>query len=78
MYVATPKSSNAKTAIVRYVIELRPTKGASIKKSVVVKSGQVIKPSLTGKAKTTYYVVIVAYQKSGRTVTWKGPKFTIK
>ena len=78
MYVATPKSSNAKTAIVRYVIELRPTKGASVKKSVVVKSGQVIKPSLTGKAKTTYYVVIVAYQKSGRTVTWKGPKFTIK
>ncbi|CAB4607138.1 unannotated protein [freshwater metagenome] len=78
MYVATPTSSNTKTAIVKYVIELRPASGASIKKTVAVKSAQVIKPNLTGKSKTTYTVVIVAYQKSGRAITWKGPKVIIK
>ena len=78
MYISTPASKNTKTAIVKYVIELRPVSGTSIKKTVVVKSAQVIKPNLTGKPKTTYTVVIVAYQKSGRSVTWKGPKVVTK
>ena len=78
MYISTPASRNTKTAIVKYLIELRPVKGTSIKKTVVVKSAQVIRPYLTGKRKTTYTVVIVAYQKSGRAITWKGPKVVTK
>jgi hypothetical protein len=78
MYISTPASKNTKTAIVKYVIELRPVSGTSIKKTVAVKSAQVIKPNLTGKPKTTYTVVIVAYQKSGRSVTWKGPRVVTK
>lgn len=78
VYLATPTSTNTKTAITKYVVELRPTKGMSIKKTITVKSGQIIKPALTGKIKTTYYVVVIAYQKSGKAITWKGPKIVTK
>jgi len=78
LYLATPTSTNSKASITKYVVELRPTKGPSIKKTVVVKPGQITKPSLIGKSKTVYYVVVVAYQKSGKTITWKGPKVLTK
>jgi hypothetical protein len=78
LYLATPTSTNSKASITKYVVELRPLNGSSIKKTVVVKPGQVTKPSLIGKSKTVYYVVVVAYQKSGKTITWKGPKVVTK
>jgi hypothetical protein len=78
LYLATPTSTNSKTSITKYVVELRPLKGSSIKKTVRVRPGQIIKPSLSGKSKTAYYVVIVAYQKSGKSITWKGPKVLTK
>ena len=78
LYLATPTSTNSKASITKYVVELRPTKGPSIKKTIVVKPGQISKPSLIGKSKTVYYVVIVAYQKSGKKITWKGPKVLTK
>jgi hypothetical protein len=78
LLLEVPKSSNAKTQITKYIIVLKPSKGASITKTVTVRAGQVVKPSLSGKAKTTYTISVTAVQKSGKKSVWKGPKVTTK
>lgn len=78
LLLEVPKSASAKSQVTSYIIELKPTKGATIKKTVKVKPGQTVKPSLTGKSKTTYTVTVTAVQKSGKKSVWKGPKVSIK
>jgi hypothetical protein len=78
LLLEVPKGSNAKTQVTKYIIELKPTKGAVIKRTVTVKAGQTVKPTLSGKAKTTYTVYVTAVQKSGKKSVWKGPKVTTK
>jgi hypothetical protein len=78
LLLEVPKSSNAKTQITKYIIVLKPSKGASITKTITVRAGQVVKPSLSGKAKTTYTISVTAIQKSGKKSVWNGPKVTTK
>lgn len=78
LLLEVPKSKNAKSQVTKYVIELKPTKGPVIRKTITVKPGQTVKPSISGKAKTTYTISVTAIQKSGKKSVWKGPKVSTK
>ncbi len=73
-----PKSSNAKTQVTKYIIELKPTKGPVIRKTITVKPGRTITTSIKGKAKTAYTISVTAIQKSGKKSVWKGPRVSTK
>ena len=69
-----PKAKSASSQIVKYTITIKPAKGSSYTKTVNVSPGQTIRPSVKGKAATTYTVTITAQTKSGKKTTWTGPK----
>jgi hypothetical protein len=69
-----PKASKPANQVTKYVIQLESAKGAIITKTISVKAGGTVKPTLTGKKKTTYSMTVTAVTKSGKKTTWKGPK----
>lgn len=78
LLLEVPKSASAKSQVTKYIIELKPTKGSVIRKTITVKPGQTVKPTLSGKSKTSYSISVTAVQKSGKKSVWKGPKVTTK
>lgn len=78
LLLEVPKSASAKSQVTKYIIELKPTKGSIIRKTITVKPGQIVKPTLSGKSKTSYSISVTAVQKSGKKSVWKGPKVTTK
>jgi hypothetical protein len=73
-----PKSKKAKSQVTKYIIELKPTKGPVIRRTMKVKAGQTVRPSIRGKAKTVYVISVTAIQKSGKKSVWKGPRVSTK
>jgi len=69
-----PKAKKKDAQVVRYVIELRTSTGVRV---VKVKPGQRITPALNGKKKGSYVVVVTAVQKSGKKLTWTGPRVKV-
>jgi len=73
-----PKAKKKDAQVVRYVIELRTSTGVRVvSRNVKVKSGQRITPALNGKKKGSYVVVVTAVQKSGKKLTWTGPRVKV-
>jgi hypothetical protein len=69
-----PKASKPANQVTKYVIQLKSAKGVIITKTISVKAGRTVKPTLTGKKKTSYSMTVTAVTKSGKKTTWKGPK----
>jgi hypothetical protein len=69
-----PKASKPANQVTKYVIQLKSAKGAIITKTISVQAGGTVKPTLTGKKKTSYSMTVTAVTKSGKKTTWKGPK----
>jgi hypothetical protein len=69
-----PKASKPANQVTKYVIQLKSAKGAIITKTISVKAGGTVKPTLTGKKKTSYSMTVTAVTKSGKKTTWKGPQ----
>ena len=69
-----PKASKPANQVTKYVIQLKSAKGAIITKTISVKPGGTIKPTLSGKSKTSYSMTVTAVTKSGKKTTWKGPQ----
>jgi hypothetical protein len=69
-----PKASKPANQVTKYVIQLKSAKGAIITKTISVQAGGTVKPTLTGKKKTSYSMTVTAVTKSGKKTTWKGPQ----
>jgi hypothetical protein len=69
-----PKASKPGNQVTKYVIQLKSAKGVIITKTISVKAGATVKPTLTGKKKTSYSMTVTAVTKSGKKTTWKGPQ----
>jgi hypothetical protein len=72
-----PKASKPANQVTKYVIQLKSAKGVIITKTISVRAGGTVKPTLTGKKKTSYSMTVTAVTKSGKKTTWKGPKVKI-
>ena len=73
-----PKAKKKDAQVMRYVIELRTSTGVRVvSRNVKVKPGQRITPALNGKKKGSYVVVVTAVQKSGKKLTWNGPRVKV-
>jgi hypothetical protein len=68
------------TTISSYIVTLKPsTKGApTLTKTIKVTPGKNYTAAITGKAGTTYQIVVTAVTKSGKKLTWSGPKVSTK
>ena len=69
-----PTASKPANQVTKYVIQLKSAKGVIITKTISVRAGGTVKPSLTGKKKTSYSMTVTAVTKSGKKTTWKGPQ----
>ena len=69
-----PKASKSANQVTKYVIQLKSAKGVTITKTISVRAGGTVKPTLTGKKKTSYSMTVTAVTKSGKKTTWKGPQ----
>ena len=69
-----PKASKPANQVTKYVIQLKSAKGVTITKTISVRAGGTVKPTLTGKKKTSYSMTVTAVTKSGKKTTWKGPQ----
>ena len=72
-----PRASKSANQVTKYVIQLKSAKGVIITKTISVKAGGTVKPTLTGKAKNSYSMTVTAVTKSGKKTTWKGPQVKI-
>jgi hypothetical protein len=72
-----PKASKPANQVTKYVIQLKSAKGVIITKTISVSAGGTVKPTLTGKKKTSYSMTVTAVTKSGKKTTWKGPQVKI-
>ena len=72
-----PTASKPANQVTKYVIQLKSAKGVIITKTISVKAGGTVKPTLTGKAKNSYSMTVTAVTKSGKKTTWKGPQVKI-
>ena len=69
-----PTATKPTNQVTKYVITLKSSKGAIITRTISVKAGASLSPTLTGKKKTTYSMTVTAVTKSGKKTTWKGPQ----
>ena len=69
-----PKASKPANQVTKYVIQLKSAKGVIITKTISARAGGTVKPTLTGKKKTSYSMTVTAVTKSGKKTTWKGPQ----
>jgi hypothetical protein len=69
-----PTAKKAANQVTKYVIRLKTSKGVTITRTISVKPGRSVSPTLTGKKKTTYSMTVTAVTKSGKKTTWKGPR----
>jgi len=72
-----PKASKPANQVTKYVIQLKSAKGVIITTTISVRAGGTVKPTLTGKKKTSYSMTVTAVTKSGKKTTWKGPQVKI-
>jgi hypothetical protein len=72
-----PKASKPANQVTKYVIQLKSAKGVIITKTISARAGGTVKPTLTGKKKTSYSMTVTAVTKSGKKTTWKGPQVKI-
>jgi hypothetical protein len=72
-----PRASKSANQVTKYVIQLKSAKGVIITKTISVKAGGTVNPTLTGKAKNFYSMTVTAVTKSGKKTTWKGPQVKI-
>ena len=69
-----PTATKAANQVTKYVITLKTSKGVTITRTISVKPGRSVSPTLTGKKKTTYSMTVTAITKSGKKTSWKGPQ----
>jgi hypothetical protein len=69
-----PIAKKAANQVTKYVIRLKTSKGVTITRTISVKPGRSVSPTLTGKKKTSYSMTVTAVTKSGKKTTWKGPR----
>jgi hypothetical protein len=69
-----PTAAKAANQVTKYVITLKTSKGVTITRTISVKPGRSVSPTLTGKKETSYSMTVTAVTKSGKKTTWKGPR----
>ena len=69
-----PTAKKAANQVTKYVITLKTSKGVTITRTISVKPGRSVSPTLKGKKKTSYSMTVTAVTKSGKKTTWKGPR----
>ena len=69
-----PTATKAANQVTKYVITLKSSRGAIITRTISVRAGASVTPTLTGKKKTSYSMTVTAVTKSGKKTTWKGPQ----
>jgi hypothetical protein len=69
-----PTAKKAANQVTKYVITLKTSKGVTITRTISVKPGKSVSPTLKGKKKTTYSMTVAAVTKSGKKTTWRGPQ----
>jgi hypothetical protein len=62
-----------RAAVVSYTVQLRPSNGKPITRTVATKSSKVLKISLALPRKGSYRMTVILNQKSGKKIAWKGP-----
>lgn len=72
--LTVPRATKAANQVTKYVITLKTSKGVTITRTISVKPGRSVSPTLTGKKKTTYTMTVTAITKSGKKSSWKGPR----
>lgn len=72
--LTVPTATKAANQVTKYVITLKTSKGVTITRTISVKPGRSVSPTLTGKKKTTYTMTVTAITKSGKKTSWKGPR----
>jgi len=71
--LVTPKATKPINQVTKYIVQLKPKSGRTITKTINVRSGATVKPTLTGKKKVTYALTVTAVTKGGKMTSWKGP-----
>ena len=71
--LVVPKATKPINQVTKYIVQLTPKLGSTITKTINVKSGATVKPTLTGKKKVTYTLTVTAVTKGGKKTLWKGP-----
>lgn len=71
-----PAVSSKGAAVTSYTVQLKPKSGKIITKTVLTRASKVVKISAVLTRKMTYQVTVIATQKSGKRLTWKGPALT--
>jgi alpha-tubulin suppressor-like RCC1 family protein len=71
--LVTPKATKPINQVTKYIVQLKPKSGSTITKTINVRSGATVKPTLIGKKKVTYALTVTAVTKGGKMTSWKGP-----
>jgi hypothetical protein len=72
-----PKSKVASGQVVKYILQLKPTKGTTVTKTVSVKPSSSITPVIIGKKGVSYSLIVTSVTKAGKKTIWNGPKVKI-
>ena len=71
--LTVPKTTVTNNRVVKYTVQLKPTRGPAISKVIFVNSKSTVKAALVGEGATSYSVTVVAVSASGVISTWVGP-----
>ena len=69
-----PTATKAANQVTKYIIQLKAPTGVTIIRTIAVRAGSSVSPTLTGKKKTSYSMTVTSVTRSGKKTTWNGPQ----